>query len=99
MTGDITYIVHIVEPISSQSGGVSATYYIEVIREVGGSTGSTPPDSSNDDSGSNSSNNSGSNTTTNPSTGGISMFVMAFILMTSLGGSIYLYQKNLEGYK
>lgn len=38
------------------------------------------------------------NVTTNPSTGGVSMFIMAFILIMSLFGSIVLYQKNLKGY-
>lgn len=93
VNGDVTFVVLIVEPINAQSGGVSATYNIEVIREGAAlppSSSSEPPKSSSTHSG---------NATTNPSTGGVSMFVMAIILMASLGGSIYLYQKNLEGYK
>lgn len=39
------------------------------------------------------------NVNDNAQTGDISMFVMAFVLISSLVGSIIMYKKNLEGYK
>lgn len=80
----------IVVPKDSSSGGESVTYTLTVVKE----TGTSGNDNQNDSGGSGNDN----NVTTNPSTGGISMFFMAFILLASLVGSVILYQKNLEGY-
>ena len=81
----------IVEPINSSVGASGVTYTITVIREgvVDNTTTDTPT------GGSQSNNNQ--NVSTNPTTG-VSMFLMAFILIVSLIGSIYLYHKNMEGY-
>lgn len=85
--GDETTFAIIIEPKNSQVGGTSRSYFVEIIKK-----GTVKPSSSSKPV-------SGGNTTTNPSTGGISMFIMAFILIASLVGSIVLYQKNLESYK
>ena len=82
-----------IEPIDSTSGGKGVTYMISVTRE-GVSSTENPSSTPNKPA----SSNYNGNATTNPTTGGISMFLMAFILIASLIGSMYLYQKNLEGY-
>lgn len=84
-----------IEPKDSSSGGKSVTYLITINRD-GLSVPAEKPSSGS--SNSKPSNNNQGNATTNPSTGGISMFLMAFVLIASLIGSIYLYKKNLEGY-
>lgn len=97
---DVAYINIEVVPVDASSGATSKLYTITVTRE--GSLNNDQP--SGDDkpvvkppaSGSNNSNN---NVNSNPTTGNISMFLMAIILIASLVGSIFLYQKNLESYK
>lgn len=81
-------IALIIEPKSSQSGGTGITYIIQIEKEGNSAGGNSTPSNSN-----------GANTNSNPQTGNISMFVMALILISSLIGSIYLYQKNIESYK
>ena len=102
---DIAYVNIEVVPIDSSSGATSQLYTITVTREGSLDNDTTnnndkpvvnPPSSGS--SGSNSSNNS-NNVNNNPITGDISMFLMAIILIASLVGSIFLYQKNLESYK
>ena len=83
-----TSIALIIVPKSQQSGAASKTYIIDIVKEG----------SSNNSSSSSSSSNNG-NTSTNPSTGGISLTLMFLILISSLIGSIFLYQKKLESYK
>lgn len=80
-------------PVDDKIGGSSLSYIIEVVKE-GGGVSSKPvvkPSSS--------SKPSSSNIEKNPETGDISMFLMALILISSLVGSVLLYQKNMEGYK
>ena len=86
MGSGTTSVALIVEPKSSQTGGKVVTYIIDVTKE-GGSSSSKPSTSK------------PSSSIQNPQTGGISMFVMAFILIASLVSSVFLYQKNLESYK
>lgn len=88
-----------IEPKDSSSGGKGVTYLITINRE-GLSIPSEKPSTGSSSNNNGTSNNNGNqgNATTNPSTGGISMFLMAFVLIASLIGSIYLYKKNLEGY-
>ena len=81
-----------VNPINDKVGASSLTYIIEVVKE-----GSKPPVSSS--SSSSSSRPLSSDVEKNPQTGDISMFLMALILISSLGGSVFLYQKNMEAYK
>ena len=95
VTSAINSYALMIEPKDSSSGGKGVTYLITINREGVSVPVEKPSSSSNNNKPSN--NNQG-NTTTNPSTGGISMFLMAFILIVSLIGSIYLYKKNLEGY-
>lgn len=90
---DESHIVIKVEPKTSQTGATSKTYTILVKRKGGGTTtkpGGTEPSKPS----------SSSNVGSNPGTGdSISMFVMLFVLVASLIGSIALYQKNLTSYK
>ena len=81
----------VIEPVNTELGAKEQTYTIEIVKEgnPSGNTSSKPSSSSSQ----------GGNTTTNPGTGEISMFFMLIILMASLVGSIYLYQKNIENYK
>lgn len=88
-TGSTTTIALIVEPKDSSSGATSVTYLIELVKE--GTTGGDVAQSS--------SSSNLNNATSNPQTGNISMFIMAIILVASLVGSMFLYQRNLEGYK
>lgn len=83
-----TSIALIIVPKSSQSGAASKTYLIDIVKE--GNHSSSPPSSSSSNNG---------NTNSNPSTGGISLVLMILILISSLIGSIFLYQKKLESYK
>lgn len=106
---DVAYVNIEVVPVNANSGATSQLYTITVTRE--GSLNNDKP--SGDDKpvvkppsgGTSGSNNSGSNNSTNnnvnnnPTTGDISMFLMAIILISSLIGSIFLYQRNLESYK
>lgn len=85
----------IVEPVNSSIGAAGVTYTITVIRE--GVVDNTTSDVPSGGGQSNNNNNNNQNVSTNPSTG-ISMFLMAFILIVSLFGSVYLYHKNMEGY-
>lgn len=80
-------IALIIEPTSSESGGVGVTYIISIEGNNNSSSSSTFSSSSS------------SNANSNPQTGNISMFIMAIILIASFVGSTYLYKKNIEGYK
>lgn len=79
-----TSIALIIVPKSSQSGATSKTYIIDIVKD------GLP---------SSSSSSNWENPNTNPSTGGISLFLMMLILISSLIGSIFLYQKKIESYK
>lgn len=86
-------ITLVIKPKDEQSGGTKMEYTILIEKESGTSTGPTivlPSISSTSSS---------NNNITNPQTGNISMFIMAFILISSLIGSIFLYQKNMADYK
>lgn len=82
-----TSIALVIVPKSSQSGATSITYIIDIVKD------GLPSSSSS------SSSSTWENPNTNPSTGGISLFLMILILISSLIGSIFLYQKKLESYK
>jgi len=97
VSGDKTPIILIIEPKSSQAGASGSTYNIEVVREGSSSVEDTPTEKP--DNKPTGGSGSGSNVNKNPGTGDISKFIMAFILIASLVGSIVLYQKNLESYK
>lgn len=110
---DIVNVEIYTEPINSSVDALGQGYKIQINRKVdtttkpgdegdkpntGGTTGGnsssggvTGGDSGNDGS--------SGNTNYNPDTGGVSMYVMAIILISSLVGSIVLYQKNLNAYK
>lgn len=74
----------IIEPINSSVGAEGITYIININKE--GNTSSTNPSSSSKPQ----------NTGSNPSTGGVSMVLMIFILFTSLISSIIIYQKRIS---
>ena len=105
---DVVDIIIVVEPASSDLGASAVTYTIRVNKE--GSLTEKPSDddkpadkpstggNTNNGGGNNGGSNSG-NVSNNPTTGDISKFFMAVILIASLVGSIILYQKNLESYK
>lgn len=80
----------IIEPKSSSLGATGVTYTITVVKEGMVDTGNS--------SSGNNQNTGGGNVSANPTTSGISMFIMSFILIVSLIGSLYLYRKNIEGY-
>lgn len=88
---DVVYVLIEVVPKDSSSGAKGVTYTVEVTREgseaSGGNGSSKEPG-----------NNTG-NVNKNPTTSDVPMFLMAFILIASLVGSIVLYRKNLESYK
>lgn len=91
-SGNSTKFTIEIIPVSDQTGAVSISYIIEVTKE--GSdfvppSSSTPTDSKPVTG----------EVEKNPQTGDISMFVMALILISSLVGSVLLYQKNMEAYK
>lgn len=88
LSGSDQVLPIIIEPKDSQSGGMRISYYITIKKE--GSTGGVS---------NNSNNNNNGEVTANPTTGGASMFIMAFILIVSLMSSLFLYKKNLESYK
>lgn len=92
---DTTHIELRIIPKDSSSGGTSVDYTIIVSKEK--SNNRNP--GSNNGGNSNSDKDGDQNTNTNPSTGNISMFIMIIILVSSLAGSIVLYQKNMESYK
>ena len=94
---DIVDFYIVVESKNDSSSVVLYTF--KVTKE--GSSPTEPGKDGNNNSGGSAGNNNGSNgnADTNPQTGGVSMFVMAFILVVSLIGSVVLYQKNLESYK
>lgn len=92
VTGTTTYVALVIEPKASTIGATSVTYDLEIVRE-GGTT------SNNDNTGGGIGSGSGNNVDENPTTGDISMFIMAVILISSFVGSIVLYQKNLESYR
>lgn len=97
---DTVDAVIVVEPKSAELGAESKTYTVTIKKK--GSTGSTNPDKEPDDEpsgGTTKPSGSDGDVTSNPGTGDISMFIMAFILIASLVGSVILYQKNLESYK
>jgi len=79
-------------PVSDQVGASSLSYIIEIVKEGGTvlPSSSSKPSSSKPATG---------DIEKNPQTGDISMFVMALILISSLIGSVILYQKNMEAYK
>ena len=76
----------IIEPSKSSVGGKGVTYTIKLVKDGNNNSGTT-------------NNNNNQNTNTNPSTGGLSIYLMFLILIISLIGSIFIYQKNLESYK
>ena len=84
---DYSFVQIIVEPKSSSMGVAHLEYNITVKRE--GATDKPVTGGSQ----------SKPNVDNNPGTGGISAYIMLFILVVSLIGSIILYQKNLESYK
>ena len=94
-SGDNYCLLNIeVFPVDQSSGGKTLLYTIEIIKEgdkdvspesTGGSSSSSKPTIGDVEK--------------NPETGDISMFFMALILISSLVGSVFLYQKNMEGYK
>lgn len=95
MTKDEEFAYIVVEPKDSSSGATSATYTIHIKRK--GSTSAPPVE---EEKPSNSTESEKTDTPIkNPDTGGISMFTMAIVLIASLIGSIYLYRRNLEGYR
>jgi len=98
---DVVDIIIVVEPVSSDIGASAVTYTIRVNKE--GALTDNPNGDENDNkpsTGGSTQKPAGSgNVSSNPSTGDISMFFMAVILIASLVGSIILYQKNLESYK
>lgn len=98
---DFTTVMIVIKPKNSQGGAVGATYTIEVTRENANIKEPDDEDDSKDEGSKDESKEpvGGGNASSNPGTGGISMFLMAIILISSLAGSIYLYQKNMEGYK
>lgn len=98
---DFVDIIIVVEPVSSELGASIATYTVRVTKEGALVDDSKDDSSSNNKPSSGGSNNSNSNgnVNSNPTTGDISMFVMAVILIASLVGSVILYQKNLQSYE
>ena len=95
VTDEVTYVALVVEPKSSTIAAESVTYNIEVKKEVKSPSGTT----SNNGGSNKPNNNSNNDANKNPQTGDISMFIMLIILISSLVGSIVLYQKNLENYR
>ena len=91
-SGTTSYPI-IIQPSNSQIGAESVTYIIKLIKETSGNNGSN----NNSGTSNNNSNNSG-NINKNPTTGGISIALMICILLCSLVGSIYIYQKKIENY-
>lgn len=79
-SGGTTSIALMIVPKNSGIGAAGKTYTIEIIKKGSPSGGDQSQ---------------GGNATTNPSTGGISMFIMIFILIISLMGSLYLYRKQV----
>jgi hypothetical protein len=96
VTGDTTYVALVIEPKDSTIAAEGVTYSLEVIQEGGKPSGSGNNNGGNSGG---SSTNSGNNANKNPQTGDISMFVMLIVLISSLVGSVILYQKNLENYR
>lgn len=86
LSGGTTSIALMIVPKNSQIGASSKTYIIEIVKEGGTNAGD-------------SSYNDGGNVTTNPGTGEISVFIMSFILISSLVGSVILYIKTLKSYR
>jgi len=80
---DVVHVVIVVEPKSFELGTSSRTYTITVKKD-GVNVDKKPI---------------GGNVNNNPTTGDVSMYVMASILIISLIGSVILYKKNLEAYK
>ena len=111
----ISYVNIEVVPIDSSIGAESVLYTVTVTREGnvstppadnndkpsdnGGSSNNTGNNGGTTNNGNSSNNSSSGNVNSNPTTGDISKFLMAIILIASLVGSIIIYQKNLEGYK
>lgn len=89
--GSVAIPISIV-PKDTSSGGEAVTYVITIQKEGAAAASSSSNKSSSAAS-------SSSSSITNPQTGGISMFIMAIILISSLIGSVFIYQKNIEGYK
>lgn len=92
-SGTTSYPI-IIEPSNSQIGAEGVTYIIRLVKENNNSGNG----SSNNNSSNNNNNTSGNNgnVNNNPTTGGISIALMICILLCSLVGSIYIYQKKLE---
>lgn len=104
---DVVNAEIVIEPKSSEIEAVSLSYKIQITKK--GNTTPKPDDekpsgsgntgSSGNTGGGTSNGGSSGNTNYNPPTGGVSMYVMAIVLVASLVGSIVLYQKNLNAYK
>ena len=98
----------VIEPKSSEIEAIALSYKIQITKKE---SATTKPEEDKTPSGGNTGNNNGGNSnggssnetsknpTYNPNTGGVSMYIMAVILIVSLVGSIVLYQKNLNAYK
>ena len=109
---DVVDVEIVIVPKSEQISADKATYKITVIKDNNkdqsenddnstdtGDTGNNGSSNTGDNNNSSNNNDDDKNTGTNPETGDVSMYVMAIILVVSLFGSVFLYQKNLEGYK
>lgn len=102
---DAVDVIIVVEPVSSSQGASIATYTIRITKEGSSSSSADEDDDDDDKTGSSGGTtgggggSTGGDVSSNPQTGDVSMFIMAFILIASLAGSIVLYQKNLESYK
>lgn len=92
---DSVSVIIVVEPKDSSVGAESVVYNVEVVKE-------SKQEENNNKVTTGSGNNNGSNSNNeinkNPSTADIPMVLMAFILVVSLIGSVFLYRKNLENY-
>ena len=111
---DIVNVEIYTEPKDSSIEAIGQSYKIQINRKKdttnkpgdedekpsgdgGNSSGGVTGGNSGNNNGGN--NGSSGNTNHNPDTGGVSMYVMAIILVASLVGSIVLYQRNLNAYK
>ena len=87
-SGTTSYPI-IIEPSKSSVGAEGVTYIIKLVKESD-NTGNSGSNNNNNTSSSN------GNVNKNPTTGGLSFALMICILMCSLVGSIYIYQKKLD---
>ena len=104
------YLHIVVEPVSDTLGATEAYYYVTIKKEAAVDEPTEDPEDESreedktDDGQINNNDNVGNsdldgNTTVNPGTGGVSMYIMGFILILSLVGSVVLYNKNLKKYE